>query len=257
MHIRNLPIEHPISLTASPLTRATFTQFGDVVANPRPDARPSNTTPEAIARGDLPCGAVSANQGTAIQYRDIASMRNLSASASKPATPRMTMFVSGARKLEPSDVGGGKVGNSVEIKVLERHPFTTQTFIPLTADTTKRYVVVVAPTLPADEDVPVPSPNSEVPGWKPPGSGLPDLAGLRAFIATGEQAVTYGAGTWHAPMIALGPEGTAIDFIVVQFSNDVPLEDCQEVYLKGSEEKHGEDRIVVRIPEQTRVLAKL
>ncbi|KAI0148769.1 ureidoglycolate hydrolase [Xylariaceae sp. FL1272] len=265
MLVRTIPIEQPIALTAEPLTSAAFAQFGDVIANPRPDVRPSNTPPEVIARGDLPCGAVSANQGTAIQYRAIATMRNLSASASTPATPRMTMFVSGARKLAPRDeVDGGvnAVRDSIEIKVLERHPFTTQTFIPLTADTTKRYVVVVAPTLPAstdDQDLPAPSPNSvETPGWKPPGSGLPDLAGLRAFIATGEQAVTYGAGTWHAPMIALGPDDTTIDFIVVQFSNDVQLEDCQEVSLEGRNVRDGKARIVVRVPELARkALAKL
>lgn len=30
-------------------------------------------------------------------------------------------------------------------------------------------------------------------------------------------------------MAALGPLGTAVDFVVVQFANGVALEDCQEV----------------------------
>ena len=62
---------------------------------------------------------------------------------------------------------------------------------------------------------------------------MPDVRRIRAFVASAAQAVTYGAGTWHAPMVALGEEGTAIDFVVVQFANGVGVEDCQEVYLEG------------------------
>lgn len=75
-----------------------------------------------------------------------------------------------------------------------------------------------------------------------PGAGLPDLTRARAFVATAEQAVTYGAGTWHAPMVALGEPGTALDFVVVQFANGVDVEDCQLVYLDPapSEELAGQ-----------------
>jgi ureidoglycolate lyase len=48
----------------------------------------------------------------------------------------------------------------------------------------------------------------------------------------GTQAVTYGAGTWHAPMIVVGDR--SIDFVVVQFANDVGIEDCQEIKLRPS-----------------------
>ena len=53
----------------------------------------------------------------------------------------------------------------------------------------------------------------------------PDLPNLKAFIARGGQAVTYGVGTWHAPMVVLGSR--RIDFIVVQHANGVSDEDCQ------------------------------
>lgn len=139
------------------------------------------------------------------------------------------MFVCGARELG----GGGR--NGVQIKVLERHPFTSQTFIPLTADSSKRYLVVVAPSLgptPLDDSLPAPADA---------GRGLPDVRRLLAFVATGDQAVTYAAGTWHAPMIALGPRDSTVDFVVVQFANDVPVEDCQEVALEdgGKGEESG------------------
>jgi len=58
----------------------------------------------------------------------------------------------------------------------------------------------------------------------------PDLDHVRAFIARGDQAVTYAAGTWHAPMVVLGPR--RVDFVVTQFVNGVPEEDTQEVAFR-------------------------
>ncbi|KAI1303312.1 ureidoglycolate hydrolase [Xylaria venustula] len=258
MLVRTIALTEPVAVTALPLTRDAFAPFGDVIANPRPQSRPSNTAPEAIARGELPCGAVSANQGTAIQYKAIASMRDLygSAPSRQAGSLRMTMFVCGARTLVARD---GAEAHGVHVAVLERHPFTSQTFIPLTADTTKRYLVIVAPTLDAaadDRGLPVPD------GTGLPGPGLPDVRRLKAFVATGEQAVTYGAGTWHAPMVALGPPDSTIDFVVVQFANDVPVEDCQEVALEdGGKGERGEERssvVWVQVPEgERRELARL
>ncbi|KAI1751750.1 ureidoglycolate hydrolase [Xylaria castorea] len=270
MLVRTTPLTEALTITAAPLTRDAFAPFGDVIANPRPESGPSNTAPAAIARGELPCGAVSANQGTAIQYRAIASMRDLygSAPSGKSGGPRMTMFVCGARALVSRDGGGERevADDGVQIKVLERHPFTSQTFIPLTADSTKRYLVVVAPTLPdppageEDDDESLPAPPRDAAGLLLPGPGLPDVRRLAAFVATGEQAVTYAAGTWHAPMIALGPPGSTVDFVVVQFANDVPVEDCQEVALDDGGKGDGAARIWVRVPEEgdgRRALAKL
>ncbi|KAI1355230.1 ureidoglycolate hydrolase [Xylaria sp. FL0043] len=261
MLVRTIPVTESLTITAAPLTRGAFAAFGDVIANPRPECKPSNTSPEAIARGELPCGAISANQGTAIQYKAVASMRDLygSAPSRKAGSARMTMFVCGARTLVAR--GGVEKGEAdgFRVAVLERHPFTSQTFIPLTADMTRRYLVIVAPTLGSSGD------NSTLPapeGTGLPGRGLPDLRRLRAFVATGEQGVTYAAGTWHAPMVALGPPDSTIDFVVVQFANDVPVEDCQEVAFedggKGERQRDGSGTIWVHVPERyRRELAKL
>lgn len=282
MIVQTIPAPSPPpTLTPALLTRASFAGFGEVIANPRPEARPFNTSPSAIARGDLPFGAVSANQATAIQYRSIASMRNLydEAQSGKSGTPRMTMFVCAARgggggapvivdsesSSGPSSSSSSSSSNSnssrkqktavIPIQVLERHPFTTQTFIPLTADKTKAYLVIVAPSLPPgklDEALPVPSSTTSSGSprdIKLPGRGLPDLTRLTAFIATPGQAVTYGPGTWHAPMVALGPLNSTLDFVVVQFANDTPLEDCQEVTISGP-------TVVVTIPDTSK-LARL
>lgn len=67
----------------------------------------------------------------------------------------------------------------VLVRVLERHPLTTQTFLPLRIG---RWLIVVAPTG-AD------------------GMPVPDAA--RAFVAGRGQGITYAIGVWHSPLIAL------------------------------------------------------
>lgn len=250
MIVHTIPIPLPLRLAPAPLTRESFAAFGDVLTNPAPSSLPHNTPPDAVADA-LPCGAASANQGSAIQYRRLGAVRDLYQQARTPATPRVTMFVCGARD---EVLRNGIFG----VKILERHPFTTQTFAPLGGDGDRtRYLVIVAPTLAPQNDgkevLPVPTQATDGKGALP-GRGLPDLSRVQAFIATGKQAVTYGAGTWHAPMVALGARGTAIDFVVTQFANDVPVEDCQEVVLEGG--PSGNSITVQVAPEET-TLAKL
>ena len=57
------------------------------------------------------------------------------------------------------------------------------------------------------------------------------MENIKAFVANGRQAVTYGAGTWHAPMIVVGKK--RVDFVVVQHINGVSEDDCQEVEIVG------------------------
>lgn len=231
-----------IEVTAQPLTSEGFAPFGEVVSNPRPDLHP---TAYASQGGQLPYDGVSANQGTAIQYRNVSRPKNLYSQApSGKSQPIMSQFVCGARQVSSSPTASH---GSFSISVLERHPFTTQTFSPLSS-TPSKYLLVVAPSLPPsalDSDLPVPE------GEGLPGRGLPDLRGLRAFVATSRQAVTYGAGTWHAPMVALGEEGTTVDFLVVQFASGVAVEDCQFAMIEG--EGGREPDVKVRIPLRDRL----
>ena len=261
-----------VQVTASVLTPSAFAAFGSVIENPRPDLHPTSFT-----RSDsLPYEPISANQGTAIKYQHVTRMVNLydqGAPSGCHGEAVMNMFVCAARKLDPP--------GTFPVTILERHPFTTQTFIPLSADSAKTYLVIVAPSIPpqtVDSEFPVPNAraasqgvsaarNAQPPHAPLPGRGLPDLRNLKAFLATAGQAVTYGAGTWHAPMVALGPEGTTVDFVVVQFANGVPIEDCQEVVfapsrgdegnggMQGSSagDKTPSDCIVVRIPSNLRI----
>ena len=67
----------------------------------------------------------------------------------------------------------------LEAKVMERHEFSSQSFMPLDV---ARWLVVVAP---AGAD------------------GGPDPSGAVAFVASPGQGVTYHMGTWHHPLTPL------------------------------------------------------
>ena len=54
--------------------------------------------------------------------------------------------------------------------------------------------------------------------------------------------MTYGIGTWHAPMVVLGEE--RIDFVVVQWVSGVGEEDCQEVVFGGGLDGKGGVEVV-------------
>ncbi|KAK0702628.1 ureidoglycolate hydrolase [Apiosordaria backusii] len=256
---KNIVLPSPgLVVEAVPITREAFSPFGDVIANPQPDLHPSSAT----SVPSLPFDGISANQGSAIKYQHVSRQINLypQAPSAVPGVSVMNIFVCASRIRIPtsSPSSSRPPATTFPVRVLERHPFTTQTFIPLSAPENQHYLVIVAPTLPpadADSDLPVPmklttadQAGSSYP--RPlPGRGLPDLGGLRAFTATGKQAVTYGAGIWHAPMVAVGEPGTAMDFLVVQFANGVGVEDCQEVYFKseGEGKKEGEQGIAVEL----------
>jgi ureidoglycolate lyase len=70
-------------------------------------------------------------------------------------------------------------GSRVSIASLERHPHSTQSFLPLTVG---RWLVVVAPTLP---------------------DGAPDAANAKAFVAGPEDAICIGRNVWHAGLTVL------------------------------------------------------
>lgn len=242
-----------LSVTARPLTPAAFAPFGDVVQNPRPDVHPAQyadaDADAAAAAGPLPYDAVAANQGSAIKYQHVARLANTydRAPSGVPAVPVMNLFVCAARSLSSS--------SSFEVTVLERHPFTTQTFSPISATAARQglvhdrrphaYLVIVAPSR-----APSASPRQDgEDGGKTP-TNPPDLANVQAFVATTNQAVTYAAGTWHAPMVALGPAGSTVDFVVAQFANGVADDDCQEVTFGARGRNDGAIHVLVPVSRE-------
>ena len=267
------------STVGSLLTHATnlnpeaFAQFGQVIQNP--------ATHEGEPRG---LEGVDVNQGSARKWIDVADLRSWYAwgQSRKAARAVLNMFVCRPRALVERQ--GKKV---FPVQILERHPFTSQTFVPVGVGREEeeeeegtRYLVIVAPTLPATSGrkgeemrppYPMPPKQQQQPrrslrerllgarpnpftndfasstestntddlpaGQKPKGTGPPDFENLKAFIARGDQAVTYGPGTWHAPMVVLGEK--PIEFVVVQYANGVGAEECQEVEISAPDGGEG------------------
>ena len=85
------------------------------------------------------------------------------------------------------------------LKLFERHPLSSQAFIPLG---NQPYLVVVAP------------------------AGEFDPGKLQAFLAAPTQGVNYHPGTWHHYSLALDRTS---DFLVVD--RDGPGDNCDEVLL--------------------------
>lgn len=205
-----------LQIDVEPLRRSTFSRYGTVIENPA-------CSTFSFEQHDLALDlqAVPANQGTALKYPGISQFEDLYGHAPSQckAVPVMSLFICSPRRLRVAGSHRSSFGMGPEateslfdVKILERHPFTTQTFIPMglcSADQTTRYLVIVAPTIPGSTPMITASPESEtleVGRSQQPKKrlfalqpGMPDLCNLRAFLADGSQAITYRAGVTAKP----------------------------------------------------------
>ncbi|QLQ81516.1 hypothetical protein HG537_0F02770 [Torulaspora globosa] len=181
---------------ATLLTVADFAPYGSVIS---PDEQISN----------IDDSSRTANQGTAIKLLNVSQIDK---KYPFDGTPNWNLF---RCFCQPHLRGTKPIEHS--IRVLEKHPYSSQTFIPMGCPRQQPcYLVVVAL-----EDC---------------NTGRPDLTTLKAFLCKGNQAVTYGAGIWHAPMITLGDQ-EYIDFgvVIYEFHDpQAPEKDCQEQHYDSS-----------------------
>ncbi|QSS65686.1 ureidoglycolate hydrolase, partial [Histoplasma capsulatum] len=238
-----------LTISTSPLAQSSFQTFGTAISSPLPATltrAPSASSLPSLANAssnssDFP-PPILANQSTALKYSPISVFQNSynqckcpeTQGSGKDADPRMSMFSCFPRALRRRGAQGRKFASGCfDVKILERHPYTTQTFIPLgvpPAVNRKRrnngnkslstgardgnndgddenpsasYLVIVAPSLhgqTAQATVVNAQGCKEQVLIRDP----PDIRNMKAFIAHGGQAVTYGTGTWHAPMVVVG-----------------------------------------------------
>ncbi|KAG2181861.1 hypothetical protein INT44_008677 [Umbelopsis vinacea] len=166
------------TLTALPLTAAGYAPYGDVI-QARTDAK------------DI----TGANQGTAEKYHWTASIVNNH--PNNGGKSNMCVFHCRPTKELP-----------FKCKILERHPYSSQAFVPMNAGNTRGYLVIVA--LNGEDD-------------------KPDMSTLKAFICSNVQGVNYAAGIWHHPMIALEAE---TDFACLVHESGINEDDCQVVSVE-------------------------
>ncbi|MBS1994411.1 MAG: ureidoglycolate lyase [Cyanobacteria bacterium SZAS LIN-2] len=132
-------------IQAKPITRGSYEPYGElIVADPSLPFKP-------------------ANFGRAQRYNFLSDAKNL-----RPDTARLNVCVFRCSAwTEPQ----------LEMKLLERHAFSTQIFMPMEAG---RYITIVAL-----------------------GDSEPDIATIAAFVIEGPQGISYHPGTWHYPMTVL------------------------------------------------------
>ncbi|KAL1861336.1 hypothetical protein VTK73DRAFT_7151 [Phialemonium thermophilum] len=157
---------------------------------------------------------VVVNNGTARRTPEVVPTINRYSEAPSriPARIVLNASLAGPREVEPwegadEESTGCKAAGTkrvLKIKTLERHPFSTQSFIPMGSGV--KYLVVVA--LGGDQ--------------------APDLTQLRGFVAGDKQGICYGPGVWHAPMSVID---NPVSFAIVQHVNGVPDEDCEFFHL--------------------------
>ncbi|TIC06751.1 Allantoicase [Wallemia mellicola] len=157
---KNAVVDTPTkALPILPLTSSAFVEYGHVVQS----YQDKSSTPPTIQTKRV-------NNGTATKFCNLSPLTN-SYPEGTPANMNFCVY-----KCDPVDTS---VGFTVEM--LERHKYTTQSFIPM-GDGGSRYVVIVAQNGSDDK---------------------PNMETLRAFTATSNQGITYKPGVWHHPMIAL------------------------------------------------------
>lgn len=149
-----------------PLTAEGFAPYGDVI--------------------ELSDGAVQKiiNYGHTVRFHDLARL-DLGA---QDGQPLVSIFRS------------TPLPHPIAVRVIERHPLSSQAFYPLSRHP---YLVVVA------------------------GKGKFDIGNLKAFVAAPGQGVNYHKGTWHHYSLALEDVS---DFLVIDRGG--PEKNCDEVFLE-------------------------
>ena len=155
------------TLTPQLLTKEAFAPFGDVVEVPN-DKEDSSL--------------IMINGGNTERYDSLVNVE-LEAAGSSKNREEETHAVINIFRAQPRPVSKDL---AMEIEMVERHPFGSQSFHPLSDE---EFLVLVA------DAVEAPTPEN-----------------LHLFIARADQGINYHKNTWHHPVLALNK---VCDFLVV------------------------------------------
>jgi ureidoglycolate lyase len=155
-------------LKAAALSAQAFADFGEVIET-------AGHSPQWI------------NEGTSQRFDDLSPVDVLA----DGGRPLISIFRASPRPLP------------FEVRLLERHPLSSQCFVPLDR---LPFLVVVALAGPR-----------------------PTASGLRAFVSTGGQGVSYRRNTWHHALLALE---RSCDFLVIDRGG--PGANCEQLPLDAA-----------------------
>ena len=161
-------------LTPEILTAENFSQFGQVISREQKDF-------------------LTINNGDAKKFPDLATIDT----QEDGGTTTVHIFVAKKRQFP------------LQINMLEKHPFFSQTLIP---KDNQPFLVVVAPA--ADE---------------------PNIEDIKAFISNGEQGVNYSRGVWHFPLISIKDDA---QFIVIDRKHVIDSDDIEQCIVHPIEDSN-------------------
>ncbi|KAG0275918.1 Allantoicase [Linnemannia exigua] len=191
-----------LNIQAEPITKEAFAPWGQVIEVPTYDPN-----------------SIKVNQGTAQKFSQIGQFSNLRSYAlndeaiaangnksldktcspdRKPATANIAIFQC-YKPVDTKDIG---------VRLLERHSYSSQMFVPMGGDGNGGFVVVVA---------------------KDRSDGNPDLSTLKAFTVANSQGINYKPNVWHHPMIVTG---RPVTFLTITHESGVGKDDCEEYWFK-------------------------
>ncbi|KAG0294622.1 Allantoicase [Linnemannia gamsii] len=192
-----------LTIEAEPITKEAFAPWGQVIEVPTYDPN-----------------SIKVNQGTAEKFSQIGQFSNLRSYAlnddsivangnksldktcpedHKPATANIAIFQC-YKPVETTELG---------VRLLERHAYSSQMFVPMGGDGNGGFVVVVAKDRTSD--------------------GNPDLSTLKAFTVANSQGINYKPNVWHHPMIVTG---RPVTFLTITHESGVGRDDCEEYWFK-------------------------
>ena len=161
-------------LTPEILTAENFSQFGQVISLEQKDF-------------------LTINDGYAKKYPDLATIDT----QEHGGTTTVHIYVAKKRQFP------------LQINMLEKHPFFSQTFIP---KDNQPFLVVVAP---ASDEL--------------------NIEDIRAFISNGEQGVNYSRGVWHFPLISVKDDA---QFIVIDRKHVIDSDDIEQCIVHPIEDSN-------------------
>ncbi|KAI8603222.1 Allantoicase [Dissophora ornata] len=201
-----------LTLQAESITKEAFAPWGQVIEVPFYDPNAIKIN-HGTAQKFSHIGQFANWRSYAVDDKAIARDGNKSQDRAHPvdivpATSNIAILQC-CKPIETREIG---------VKLLERHPYSSQMFVPMGGDGNGGFVVVVAKDRLSD--------------------GMPDMTTLKAFMVKNSQGINYKPNVWHHPMVVTG---RPVTFLTITHESGVGKDDCEEYWFKDEAEDAGSE----------------